>query len=583
MQSDISSIILTLTPYCRKKRGEIMRFYLRIAAECFICFVFPFMAQAQPVLTAFPKPLQFYCRNAQDSAVAAVTGTVTAAGPESVTVTLYKNNIQTLHLAQRLHYSGATASFGFSPKIHAELSMYKFELRVDTALYASADSVVCGDAFTIDGQSNSVTQASYNYSSKWIRSFGSSTTDAAPSQADSTWAVAQSMTIYSHGAIGVWGMQVARHIIENSQIPVCIINGGYNGTSIESHARDLTYSSIYGRLYNRVRRAELLNGIRAVFWHQGESGYDPAMYRTNFLNLCSSWKTDYPSIERYYLFQTRPGCGIASGQDIVREAQRIIPVGRPDISIMSTVDLPGHDGCHYAANGYIQMGDQLYRLVARDFYVSSDTARICPPNIQEARFADMAHTRLILRFDQPVLVPADPGIKHAFALGKTVTALDSVKADTAANTITIYFHVPSDSATISYGPDTWNSATYEGPWLYNTRGIGALTFHRFIVSANTEDEPGTMDLENHSLTVAPNPFNPSVNIKVAGWKNGTELKILNINGKVVVNLTTVLNNGSQKSGLRQVSWNASGHASGVYVVMLKNGNSKLKQKVMLIR
>ncbi len=81
----------------------------------------------------------------------------------------------------------------------------------------------------------------------------------------------------------------------------------------------------------------------------------------------------------------------------------------------------------------------------------------------------------------------------------------------------------------------------------------------------------------------PNPFNPSVNIQVSGCRKSTELKILNVSGMVVADLTSVLNIGSYVNGVRQVTWNGAGHASGVYLVLLRHGNMEYKRKVLLIK
>ena len=186
-------------------------------------------------------------------------------------------------------------------------------------------------------------------------------------------------------------------------------------------------------------------------------------------------------MQHFYIFQIRPSTCGGSASEMVRELQRQIPQGRPDISIMSTTNISGHDGCHYNGTGYTTFADWMYPLVARDFYGYTDTIRIRPPDIQEARFADPLHTRITLRFDQPVLVPSDTRIRNAFAMGNTYTTMDSVKADTTTGTITLFLHAPSDSNTVSYVLDQLNNVVYEDTWLYNTRGIGALTFYRFPV------------------------------------------------------------------------------------------------------
>jgi len=99
----------------------------------------------------------------------------------------------------------------------------------------------------------------------------------------------------------------------------------------------------------------------------------------------------------------------------------------------------------------------------------------------------------------------------------------------------------------------------------------------------TQRETASIPLEGITLSIAPNPFNPSVNIQVTGWKRGSELKILNVCGRVVANLTSVLNNGAIGTMPDRIAWNASGFASGIYLVMLKSGRTEMKQKIVLTR
>ena len=158
--------------------------------------------------------------------------------------------------------------------------------------------------------------------------------------------------------------------------------------------------------------------------------------------------------------------------------------------------------------------------------------------------------------------------------------------------------IKKDAATI-WGPTTvaWNDAIGASQDLYLQINAGEAIY--FIVNRNGDngydgtawDPVITLDKGIHiqdevmistptELIVTPNPFNPSVNIQVAGWRSGTELKILNVSGKVVVDLTKVQSSGM---GQRQIVWNAAGQASGVYLIMLKTGKTQMKQKVMLIQ
>ncbi|MFH0920202.1 MAG: discoidin domain-containing protein [Fibrobacterota bacterium] len=439
----------------------------------------PLVLFAQTVsLSAFPKPRQLYGRDSQDSAIVPVAGTVRTAGLDSVSVILYRNGIIISRTGRALQYTGDSASFSFSPKIHAERSSYKFELHVAASLAATSDSVLCGDAYLVDGQSNAanaeiIDYATYPVYSPWLRTF---------SIVDTAWHRTNS---------SAWGC--GKHIIDHDSMPVCFINGAVPGTTIASHQRDTSLSSIYGKILFRIRRAGLQNNIKAVIWDQGESNSNDANYKNEFLTLCASWKSDFPGIQRYYLFQVRPGCYLSNGGDVLLEQQRQIPQGRPDISIMSTNGIPNHDGCHYYGTGYFTMGEQMCRLLERDFYGSTDTVNIRPPDIQKACFADSARKELVLLFDQPVLLPpdtvrhlpVDTTLRRYFAIDGKWAVAESLQADTAAHTLTLFLKAPAEGTTVTYPPsmaDPFLGTTFEGPWLYNKRNIGALAFVRFPIT-----------------------------------------------------------------------------------------------------
>lgn len=50
------------------------------------------------------------------------------------------------------------------------------------------------------------------------------------------------------------------------------------------------------------------------------------------------------------------------------------------VTVLSTTGLSGHDGCHYAwAQGYREMGDHAFAVVARDLY-QGPAEGVAPPN-----------------------------------------------------------------------------------------------------------------------------------------------------------------------------------------------------------
>ncbi|MDR9416169.1 MAG: CotH kinase family protein [Gracilimonas sp.] len=78
----------------------------------------------------------------------------------------------------------------------------------------------------------------------------------------------------------------------------------------------------------------------------------------------------------------------------------------------------------------------------------------------------------------------------------------------------------------------------------------------------------------------PNPFNPETTISysIAEQANVT-LKVYDSLGRLV----TTLVNGYKAPGQYQVSWNASGHSSGVYIYRLEGNGESITKRLMLIK
>ena len=82
----------------------------------------------------------------------------------------------------------------------------------------------------------------------------------------------------------------------------------------------------------------------------------------------------------------------------------------------------------------------------------------------------------------------------------------------------------------------------------------------------------------------PNPFNPSTTIRYQVGANNhsplhVELSIFNILGQKVATLVS----GKQQAGQHQVTWNASGYASGVYFYRLQTENYIQTKKLIVLR
>ncbi|MFH0921017.1 MAG: S8 family serine peptidase [Fibrobacterota bacterium] len=121
------------------------------------------------------------------------------------------------------------------------------------------------------------------------------------------------------------------------------------------------------------------------------------------------------------------------------------------------------------------------------------------------------------------------------------------------------------------------SGAYTGSLPNSSWGWGILqldTAQTSLVSA-----PPALT-ERLSLECAPNPFNPSLSIRIRGLSQNTgapaRLAVFDIRGRCITNLTDhIRDNG--------VEWNASGRAAGVYLVRLTTGPHTVTRAVFLGR
>jgi len=474
------------------------------------------------IYTAIPKNLQFYARESDDSVTVPIAGNIFEAGYDSIYIKVFTDGIFTARLAQALHYEAGKASFSFSPRIHAQLSEYSFVLAEKSAAVdkqiGRRDSIVCGDVLLISGQSNAINN-NLGYTNEFFRTFGS---NQASTTADTAWAISNTAVSFGPGPIsGSWGVRLQENIMNTYKIPTCVINGGVGGTAIALHLPDPSnrqnISTIYGNMLYRVQKANLAEKAKMIFWYQGESDILQG-YADKFRALDNAWMQDYPNVRKIYVMQVRPGCTLGFGAD-VRDLLRTLQDSFPIIESVSTMGLPGHDGCHFLPEGYSQLGDQLFRLVARDFYGSKDNDQIRSPNILQAYYANSSQTRIGLTFspsETRFTIPNDTtvggipaSIKDYFYLNDSGEVVRSIS--TSGNRIFLDLNQASSSRTISYLPDKYynhTSAVYEGPWIENSRGVGAFSFYRFpIVDSAQVGVPEYSDGSAFSFKVYPNPSN----------------------------------------------------------------------------
>jgi len=461
--------------------------------------------------SAAPENYQLYARDETDSAEVLLSGRLEGEQIfEGLSLKVFKDGI----LYHQQSVSVNKKRFSCSQQIDAGLHQFKFELYAhvngrDTLCYV-ADSVVCGDAYIISGQSNSHASSSQStYSSPYCRSFGVKTGFESYSEDDKLvrWGRATGNCPDLEGiggwfkknsfGVGAWGMELMRLIVEKYQIPVCIINGGSGASSIEQNMMYPEVPSLetsFGRLAYRVAQAGLKDHIKAILWHQGEANTKTAesfsSYAQNFHVLLNDWDRVYPGVKKIYLFQLHPGCG-GNYQSELREIQHQLADQSDRIEIMSTTGVTGHDGCHFSYEGYCEFAQRIFPLIARDFYGEKFEHIITPPALVEA--VNAGPNEIVLKFDQPVLVDEAievNGIIHElkdqfFFVDENGNAdVSGVVNQMDVDNQQIILHV-NDAAIykrVTYLPDRFYLNThdvYEGPWIRGAENnLGALSFDK---------------------------------------------------------------------------------------------------------
>ena len=353
----------------------------------------------------------------------------------------------------------------------------------------TADDLLCGDAFLMDGQSNTVASdwgadqvddSPQARGRSWIRSFGAMEGSLEPGWGD---AVRREGGKYQ---VGYWGIDLARHLVDTHKIPICILNGAVGGTRIDQHlpntAERTDPATIYGRLLARVRAARLTHGIRAVLWHQGEAdqgadgpdgGYGSDTYRQHFHALAAHWQRDMPNLGHTFLFQIWPNAcsqGGTPASDRLRDIQRTLPRDFARMSVMSTLGIRPEGGCHYPAAGYAEMARLMAPLVDQACYGVVFDEPVTAPDLISAQYADDSRGEIILVFGQPI--DWDDATASELRLDGEPGRIRSGRA--AGSTLRLAVAPGCDAQTITYLVDRqWHPDRV----LRGSNGIAALTFH----------------------------------------------------------------------------------------------------------
>jgi hypothetical protein len=454
-----------------------------------------------------PEEGQFYARSGagEGEGMLHYNGTLTEAA-DSVFLKLYAGDkfvsTETARPADDLSYT-------LSMRLRAGLIKYRIEFGTKAGgketVRHTVNDLVCGDAYLIDGQSNALAtdtgEKSPPETHEWIRSYGGPT-----GRGDgATWVRDRQQTAERAGLgrpnlwcrpvwkrsapeheaeLGWWGMELAKRLVASNQMPVCIIQAAIGGSRIDEHlaspADHGDLGTMYGRMLWRVQQARLTHDIRAIIWHQGENdqgaagpsgGFGWETYQPLFVEMAAAWKTDFPNVKNYYVFQIWPNACAMGGRegsgDRLREKQRTLPDLFSNMSVLSTLGVRPPGGCHYPLEGWAEFARLLQPIIERDHYGKAPADPITPPNLRKATYA--TKDSIALEFDQPVVWSENLVGQLYLDDEKDKVVSGSVKG----NVLTLTLKEATSAKTITYLKETsWSQDNL----LIGANGIAALTF-----------------------------------------------------------------------------------------------------------
>ena len=454
--------------------------------------------QLTTLVDLFPNDLQLYPRNTDtNTAPVSVSGVL---GQRSTSVVLNVYRDSTLWNTWT-HHKSASVNFLFELELPAELVDFKFELlaiddsRTETVV-ASAESVVAGDVIVINGQSNavaglySIAGPGTEDASHYIRSYGGWGTVTWNDNDD--WHVVRAECqprLQPLACVGRMGLRVAADLLTNVQIPIAVINQGRGNQPIgyfgaNNHdLYDLTTN--HGQLLSRLENGGIANNIRALLWFQGESDRtDTQAHFEQFTALFDQWQIQYPSIERYYVFQIRHTCDPSDeehGQGSrISNFQRRFAIERNNVTAVSTTGLDGHDGCHFRyEDGYQQLGDNVARIIRSELY-GENLDNADAPDIATASRSD--DTTLELTFTNDNTLVADDGFEALFEVRDCDDVTYNITAGVVLNgtVVQLTLDMPIEDNDVLFV--SYLSLPGDQDWLTNKAGIGILSFLDFPVS-----------------------------------------------------------------------------------------------------
>lgn len=418
--------------------------------------------------------------------------------------------------------------------IFAELRQYAFVLwgitpgNVEVQLNV-VTGVVAGDAFIIQGQSNSYAEkrnipeesnALNSTFRRFVKSYGSSDPRGSDFYTRSWGRGDGDGNNFASYNVGMWGMRLGARIAQTESIPVAIFCGGFGDKIPIFQANSGTYISSdgdnnYRRLRRRLAEAGVQNFVRGIFWWQGESDGiidNNKTSRTDYVNtfntILTSWRADYPALEKVFIIQIRLGCYVGAppvnSALEVMQAQLDLAKQHNDVEIFSSQNLdhifetgggipaPGWY-CHYGyTNGYEKAANNFLPTVRQELYGEPilPNSRTPFPIAADVTSTTPQPTQVTIEMSEPLdvlsIVPlTGNNIRDYFRLEGGTYTINSVEVQN--NLVRVNFTNNSNNTPefVSY----FGRQQFGAPVIENSGGHAVVAFTQPIVGGSLPIDP----------------------------------------------------------------------------------------------
>ncbi|MCP9766344.1 T9SS C-terminal target domain-containing protein [Lacihabitans sp. LS3-19] len=479
-------------------------------------FSVSFKSFSQVVFDSFPKEMQLFTRNENDSAFVDIKGKIEGEEFKKIKIFFFIDDKLSQIFEQK------EKSFDFKIPIKAQLKQYAFRAwgytNTDSIKLNEAKKILCGDAFIVYGQSNAMSVARF-----WVLN------DSIPREFARNFSYYKDRSHNDDGwhdftypdDIGTMGKSICKEIIDKTGVPALFINAAIGGTYLEylserNNEDPENISLPYGTLLKRVREAQI-DRIKGFILFQGESEAHTSAnsvksYPNTFRKFKSNLESDFPPIDQIYVYQM-PIFNLPHIWEggLLRDYERRFGHEFNNVTVIPTTGFGfwKFDGMHFAFEGYRLIGDWLYKGYES---LEKNKTRFQYLDIQKIiDFPEKHQLKLIFNKNLTFQPFADYGyqilrLNDQFFVDKNTGFFDKIEKDNNILYLT-YSNLPGK--TLTYLPGRYNDPQdkpYSGPYIFDETEIPAYTFHDVAIYDQLPlPELITTSIEDGKLRISLNP------------------------------------------------------------------------------